>query len=73
MSVSVPCQLRRESGHHADLPALQNAADHQHGKQVEEAERDVLVSAPIGDRFMGIAAALGEVASHVFGVCLVND
>ncbi len=40
-------------GHDADLPALQNAADHQHGKQVQEAEGDILVGAPVGERDEG--------------------
>ncbi len=43
-------QQRAKSGSDSDLPALQNAADHQHRKQVEEAESDVLVGAPIGER-----------------------
>jgi hypothetical protein len=39
---------RAHGGGNADLPALQNAADHEHWKQVEEPERDVAVGAPIG-------------------------
>ena len=43
-------QKRAKSGDDGDLPAFQNAADHQHRKQIEEAESDVLVGAPVGER-----------------------
>src|SRR5271165_6166002 len=32
----------------SNLPARQDAADQEHGKQVEEAEGDLLVGAPVG-------------------------
>src|ERR1700675_2140036 len=43
-------QQGAEGGDNSDLPALQHAADHQHGKQIQEAEGDVLVSSPVGKR-----------------------
>ena len=43
-------QQGAKRGHDGDLPAPQNAAHHQHGKQIEEAEGDILVGAPVGKR-----------------------
>ena len=67
-------QQGAKSGDDRDLPALQNAADHQHGKQVQEAEGDVLVGAPVGEgddgdeqpRFEqnGLGAATKEERKH---------
>src|ERR1700731_4094688 len=42
-------QQGAKSSHDSDLPALQDAANHQHGKQIKKAQGDVLVGTPVDE------------------------